>query len=106
MTTQSAANLNHAPQYSGDLTDPAPILAWLGTVPTAAYHEDGIAACVHAFAAQVGLPVESDADGNLQVWHRGAGSEARRPIAVSAHMDHPALEVTGIAPLRGRLLSL
>ena len=104
MTTQSAANLNHAPQYSGDLTDPAPILAWLGTVPTAAYHEDGIAACVHAFAAQVGLPVESDADGNLQVWHRGAGNEARRPIAVSAHMDHPALEVTGVAPLRGRLL--
>ena len=51
MTTQSAANLNHAPQYSGDLTDPAPILAWLGTVPTAAYHVSGEYAMIKAAAA-------------------------------------------------------
>lgn len=104
MSIQTAANLNHVPHFTGDKTDPAVILAWLGTVPTAPYHEDGIAACVHAFAAEIGLTVEADDDGNLQVWHRGAGGTARRPIAVSAHMDHPALEVTGVAPLRGRLL--
>lgn len=105
MSIQTAANLNHVPTFSGDRTDPAEVLAWLGTVPTAAYHEDGIAACVFAFAAEIGLAVESDPDGNLQVWHRDAGEDvSRRPIAVSAHMDHPALEVTGVAPLRGRLL--
>lgn len=104
MTIQTAANLNQVPRFAGDVTDPAAVLAWLGTVPTAAYHEEGIAACVYAFASQVGLPVESDVDGNLQVWHRGAGGAPTRPIAVSAHMDHPALEVIGVAPLRGRLL--
>jgi endoglucanase len=104
MSIQRASNLDRAPEFVGDPTDPAGILAWLGTVPTAAYHEDGIAACVRSFATAMGLRVDADADGNLQVWHRGARETARRPIAVSAHMDHPALEVTGVAPLRGRLL--
>lgn len=104
MSIQTASNLNSVPEFSGDRTDPAVVLAWLGAVPTASYHEDGIAACVYAYATEIGLAVEADDDGNLQVWHRGAGRTARRPIAVSAHMDHPALEVTAELPLRGRLL--
>ncbi len=104
MSIQIAAALDKPPAFLGDVADPADILAWLGSVPTAAYHEDGIAACVHAFAATIGLAVEADDDGNLQVWHRGPGGSAHRSIAVSAHMDHPALEITNVAPLRARLL--
>jgi endoglucanase len=104
MTIQSAANLNRVPEFTGDRTDPAELLAWLAGIPTAPYHEDGISAGIHRIAAEIGLVAISDDDGNVQVWHRGAGSAPRRPIVVSAHMDHPALEVTGVAPLRGRLL--
>ncbi|NCV23122.1 MAG: hypothetical protein EBV45_14420, partial [Chloroflexi bacterium] len=79
------------------------ILAWLGAVPTAPYHEDRIADRVVGFALGLGLEVSDDADGNVFVWHRGASASgaSRRPLIVSAHMDHPAIEVISTEPLVG-----
>jgi putative aminopeptidase FrvX len=75
-------------------------------VPTAPYHEDRIADRVVGFALGLGLEVSDDADGNVFVWHRGARASgtSRRPLIVSAHMDHPAIEVISTEPLVGHLL--
>ena len=61
------------------------------SLPTAPYHEDAVEAYVRAFASQRDLPVKADRYGNLVVrYRRGARP---KPIALTAHMDHPGLEV-------------
>ncbi len=96
----------HPEAFTGTPTDAVEILAWLGAVPTAPYHEDRIVDRVVGFAIGLGLEVSDDADGNVFVWYRGASSlgHAKRPLIVSAHMDHPALEVVSTQPLVGHLL--
>ena len=92
--------------FPGSPSNAVEILAWLGAVPTAPYHEDRIADRVVGFALGLGLEVSDDADGNVFVWHRGAraSGSSRRPLIVSAHMDHPAIEVISTEPLVGHLL--
>ncbi len=92
--------------FAGNPSDAVEILAWLGDVPTAPYHEDRIVDRVIGFGLGLGLEVSDDADGNVFVWHRGARSSghAKRPLIVSAHMDHPAIEVVSTEPLVGHLL--
>ena len=61
------------------------------SLPTAPYHEDAVAACIRAFAAQRGMSVKADRYGNLIVrYRRGARP---KPVALTAHMDHPGFEV-------------
>jgi endoglucanase len=83
--------------------DPVAILARLAARPTAPFHEAGVAREIVALCRQAGLACEVDRFGNLLVWHRGPGARGR-PIAFSAHMDHPALDVVETEPLTGRLL--
>ncbi|MCX5986143.1 MAG: hypothetical protein NTX54_06480, partial [Chloroflexi bacterium] len=64
----------HPEAFTGTPTDAVEILAWLGAVPTAPYHEDRIVDRVVGFAIGLGLEVSDDADGNVFVWYRGASS--------------------------------
>ena len=63
------------------------------SIPTAPFHEHGVAAQVRAFARERGLPVRADRFGNLIVRLRRGRSQ---PIAFAAHMDHPGFEVVGV----------
>jgi endoglucanase len=61
------------------------------SLPTAPYHEDAVSAYIRAFAAQRGMPVKADRYGNLIVrYRRGARP---KPVALTAHTDHPGFEV-------------
>lgn len=83
------------------LADPVAVLRELAACPTAPFHEQRVAARLGAFVRDLGLPVQADEYGNLLVRYAGG---AGRPLALVAHMDHPALEVTEASPLTGRLL--
>lgn len=83
------------------LADPLAVLRELAACPTAPFHEQRVAARLGAWMRDLGLPVHIDEYGNLLVRYEGAPT---RPIALVAHMDHPALEVIETAPLTGRLL--
>ena len=84
--------------------DPTPlrdIVREVVPIPTAPYLEGGVRAYLRAFAAERGLDCAEDRYGNvLLTWRKG---RRRRPLALGAHMDHPALVVTGV---RGRRLDL
>jgi putative aminopeptidase FrvX len=84
-----------------DLADPVAVLRELAGCPTAPFHELRVAARLGLLMQDLGLPVHVDAYGNLLVHYAGG---AARPLALVAHMDHPALEVLETAPLTGRLL--
>lgn len=67
------------------------LLETLLGIPTAPFREQRVrAALVHA-AAQAGLESRLDRWGNLYVAHRKGTA---RPVAFTAHMDHPGFEVT------------
>lgn len=93
-----------------DTRAPAAILRQLAACPAAPFHEERVARRIAAYCREFQLPCQADPYGNLVVWHRGAsarsepGGQPRRPIAFSAHMDHPGIDVISVSPLRGRLL--
>ncbi len=60
------------------------------TIPTAPYHEHEVIAYIRKFAARRGLPVRQDRYGNMIVRYKQGRS---RPIAITAHMDHPGFSV-------------
>ena len=83
------------------------LLREIGSAPTAPYHEDGPRAAIERELDRIGLPHRRDRWGNVIASHR-AGERAR-PIALVAHMDHPAFEVveahgtSAVARVRGGL---
>lgn len=88
-------------QDMGALADLVAILRELASCPTAPLHEQHVAARLSAFVRDLGLPDRADEYGNLLVCYDGGTT---RPLALVAHMDHPALEVIEASPLTGRLL--
>src|SRR5579884_3902028 len=72
------------------------VLAGLGEIPTAPLHEHAVAAYVIHFLRTLGLPVQTDPYGNLLTTYRSG--PASQPVALVAHLDHPALEVTAVGP--------
>ncbi len=75
--------------------EPLTVLADLGALPTAPLHEATVAGYVARFLRERGLPFQVDPYGNLIATYRNADSP--RPIALVAHLDHPALELTAVA---------
>lgn len=62
--------------------------------PTASFHEEQVGAVIAAFLTEHDLPYTVDRFGNILA-HYQQGTVAR-PLALMAHMDHPAFEL--IAP--------
>jgi endoglucanase len=70
--------------------------------PTAPFSEHRVQARIEALAREMGCSVQRDRWGNTYVWYRQGRA---RPLALSAHMDHPGFEVvTGGRRARARLL--
>lgn len=68
------------------------VLREIASIPTAPLHEERVARYVADFLKALGLRPQRDRFGNVVVcYRRGAGQPA--PIALVAHMDHPALEI-------------
>ena len=61
------------------------------SLPTAPYREDHVADFIHAFAKRRNLPIKADKYGNLIV--RYTNGSRPKPVALTAHMDHPGVEV-------------
>ncbi len=67
------------------------VLSDVMSLPTAPFHEDRVQAHVEREARRLGVVSRRDAYGNVILeYRRGKG---REPIAFTAHMDHPGLEV-------------
>lgn len=92
------------------LADPVALLAALEACPTAPFHEAYVAAHIWQLCRRLGLDVRQDPYGNLLA--TPGHLPAQRPdgsttsdhlpvIALVAHMDHPALEVSSTDPLTG-----
>lgn len=60
-------------------------------LPTAPYREENVANFIRAFAKRRNLPVKADKYGNLLV--RYTHGKRPKPVALTAHMDHPGFEV-------------
>ena len=60
-------------------------------LPTAPYKEDVVSAFIQAFAKKRGLTLKADKYGNLIV--RYTHGKNPKPVALTAHMDHPGFEV-------------
>ena len=61
------------------------------SLPTAPFHENSVQDHIRVFAADRNIPVRSDRYGNLILRYRkGRGI---KPLALTAHMDHPGFEV-------------
>lgn len=72
------------------------VLAEIGEIPTAPLHEQAVAAYVVRFLQNLGLPTTADPYGNLlATYHNGP---AHQPVALVAHLDHPAIEITTVGP--------
>ncbi len=85
------------------LPDRLRTLAEIAEIPTAALHEEGVAAYVRRRLGALGLPVRRDRFGNLHTHYSrngsGGGSGDGTDIAhlaLVAHMDHPAFEVASV----------
>lgn len=70
-------------------------LAEVAAIPTAALHEERVAAYVRRYLEALGLPVRRDRFGNLFASYSTPGA-AGPPLALVAHMDHPAFEVAAV----------
>lgn len=70
------------------------VLAELGSIPTASFHEEAVAAYVARFVRGLGLPLKADRSGNLVAEYRRGRS--RLPVAFVAHLDHPAFEISAV----------
>lgn len=77
------------------LPDRLQTLAEVAGIPTAALHEEGVAAHVRRRLGALGLQVRRDRFGNLFAHYSRAGADGQ-PLALVAHMDHPAFEVTAV----------
>ncbi|MBS11078.1 MAG: hypothetical protein CME19_05675 [Gemmatimonadetes bacterium] len=60
------------------------------SIPTAPYYEHEVATFIKRFAERRRLTVREDRYGNLIVRYKRGRS---RPVAITAHMDHPGFEV-------------
>ncbi len=80
--------------------------------PTVPLVEDLPVAHVLAVAADLGLPAERDAAGNVVVRYEGQGADLERPLVLVAHLDHPGFAITAVAgdtltlEFRGGLLAV
>lgn len=72
------------------------VLREVASIPTAPLHEGRVATYLKHYLRGIGLSPEVDAYGNITVAYRNG--ESARPIALVAHLDHPALEITGVDP--------
>ena len=61
------------------------------SLPTAPYKEGAVSAFIQAFAKKRGLTLKADKYGNLVV--RYTHGKDPKPVALTAHMDHPGFEV-------------
>ncbi|MGI8915997.1 MAG: hypothetical protein ACR2JY_19870 [Chloroflexota bacterium] len=68
------------------------VLAEVAGIPTAPFHEGGVARHMEAALRAFGFVVRQDRFGNLLARYR-RGREAR-PVVLVAHMDHPGLVAT------------
>ena len=64
------------------------------SIPTAPYLEGGVQDHLRVFAEERGLAHEEDVFGNVHITYRRG--RRRRPLVLGAHIDHPALVVTGV----------
>jgi putative aminopeptidase FrvX len=69
-------------------------LSELAAIPTAPFHESAVAEYVASYLRGLGVPFAVDPHGNLIATYRNGCSG--RPIALVAHLDHPAIEITGL----------
>lgn len=60
------------------------------SIATAPYHEHEVIAYIKKFATRRGLPIREDRYGNVIVRYKEGRT---RPIAISAHTDHPGFSV-------------
>lgn len=60
-------------------------------LPTAPFHEDAVSTYIQDFAKKRGLTLKADKYGNLIV--RYTHGKDPKPVALTAHMDHPGFEV-------------
>lgn len=67
------------------------VLGQVVSIPTAPFHEQRVQSHVEAEAARLGLPSRRDRFGNVVVEYRRG--RPTTPLAFTAHMDHPGLEV-------------
>ena len=74
------------------------VLTDLGAIPTAPLHEQAVAAYVVRFLRNNGLPFQVDPYGNIIATYRHG--KPTQPLALVAHLDHPAFEITIAGPDR------
>ena len=70
-------------------------LAELAAIPTASFHESLVATYVAEYLRGIGIPFSVDRHGNLIATYRKGTSN--RPIALVAHLDHPAIEISEVS---------
>jgi endoglucanase len=70
------------------------VLSDVGSIPTASFHEDAVAAYVARFIRDLGLPLRADPSGNLIAEYRSG--KPTTPVALVAHLDHPAIEISHV----------
>lgn len=75
-------------------TDALNVLGALGALPAAPLHEEWVAAYVSNFLKGLHLPIRVDDFGNIIATYRNG--DATTPLAFVAHLDHPAIEITGV----------
>ncbi|HEX2909322.1 MAG TPA: M20/M25/M40 family metallo-hydrolase, partial [Chloroflexia bacterium] len=63
------------------------------SLPTASFHEEKVCAAVVAFLKEYKIPFEIDRYGNI-IAHYQKGPSLKHPLALMAHTDHPAFELT------------
>ncbi|OGQ47775.1 MAG: hypothetical protein A3H42_01750 [Deltaproteobacteria bacterium RIFCSPLOWO2_02_FULL_46_8] len=67
-----------------------PLISKVLSLPTAPFHEEKVMRFIFSFCKQTGLPVIQDSFGNLKVVYKNGNT---KPVAMTAHMDHPGFEV-------------
>lgn len=85
------------------------ILREVVSVPTAPFHEERVAARIGAYLKEWSIPLTVDRYGNI-IAHYGGHTPAHegaepRPLALMAHMDHPAFTVTALDGPKGAHLT-
>jgi len=79
------------------MTDPLPLLAQLAQTPSAPFREADVRRTLTQLLDSWGIPWRADAYGNVLAHvQRGA---PHQQLAMVAHLDHPAFEVTAITTL-------
>lgn len=78
------------------------VLGDLARLPAAPFHEERVAAYILRFGREVGLDTRQDIYGNIILRYRSPDAAGVQPLALVAHMDHPALEITATDGRRAR----